>query len=92
MRRIVLAVLLLLGAAVLTAQSWSAIGPPGGELDFVAIAPSNPTTVYASSRFGGVFRSNNGATSWDPTIEGLPTAQDNVPDDRVVALEEAEPA
>jgi photosystem II stability/assembly factor-like uncharacterized protein len=66
---------LLLGAAVLTAQSWSAIGPPGGELDFVAIAPSNPTTVYASSRFGGVFRSNNGATSWDPTIEGLPTAQ-----------------
>jgi hypothetical protein len=66
---------MVFGAAALTAQSWTGIGPPGGEIDFVVVAPSNPTIVYASSRFGGVFRSINSGQTFDPTVEGLPTEQ-----------------
>jgi photosystem II stability/assembly factor-like uncharacterized protein len=74
-RSFLLAALLLLGAVALTAQSWVGVGPPGGELDFIVVAPSNPTIVYASSRFGGVFRSLDGGETFDPTVEGLPTEQ-----------------
>lgn len=75
MRSLLLAALLGLGAAALGAQSWTGVGPPGGELDFVVVAPSNPTVVYVASRFGGVFRSTDGGQNFDPTLEGLPTAQ-----------------
>jgi photosystem II stability/assembly factor-like uncharacterized protein len=75
MRSFLLASLLSLGAAALAAQSWAGVGPPGGELDFVVVAPSSPSIVYASSRFGGVFRSLDGGQNFDPTVEGLPTEQ-----------------
>jgi hypothetical protein len=74
-RPVILAALVSLGAAALAAQSWKGVGPPGGELDFVVVAPSNPTMVFASSRFGGVFRSLDGGQTFDPAFEGLPTAQ-----------------
>ncbi|HKD19899.1 MAG TPA: hypothetical protein VKG23_18755 [Thermoanaerobaculia bacterium] len=75
MRSLVLAAVSCLGAAALAAQSWTGVGPPGGEIGFVVVAPSNPTIVYASSRFGGVFRSNDSGMTFDPTVEGLPTEQ-----------------
>jgi photosystem II stability/assembly factor-like uncharacterized protein len=75
MRSVLLATFLFLGAVALTGQSWAGVGPPGGELDFIAVAPSTPTIIYASSRLGGVFRSLDGGETFDPTVEGLPTEQ-----------------
>ncbi|HYX22109.1 MAG TPA: YCF48-related protein [Thermoanaerobaculia bacterium] len=59
------------GAAAEGAASWTALGPAGGEVDFVAAAPSAPATVYASSRVGGVFASDDYGATWRPANAGL---------------------
>ncbi len=59
------------GAAASGAASWTALGPAGGVVDFVAAAPSAPATVYASSRVGGVFASDDYGVTWRPANSGL---------------------
>lgn len=59
------------GAAAEGAASWAALGPPGGEVDFVAAAPSAPATVYASTRVGGVFASDDFGVTWRSANAGL---------------------
>jgi photosystem II stability/assembly factor-like uncharacterized protein len=51
--------------------TWSSIGPPGGDLDFVASAASRPETVYASSNGGGVLASDDGGATWRFANSGL---------------------
>lgn len=51
-------------------DSWTPIGPAGGVLDFVAIAPSNPSVVYVASPLGGIFRSDDGGATFDPSVAG----------------------
>ena len=52
--RIVCIAAVFLGAAsaLRGGVTWSPVGPPGGDLDFVASAPSRPETVYVSSNGG----------------------------------------
>jgi photosystem II stability/assembly factor-like uncharacterized protein len=45
-------------------NEWTSIGPDGGWIYALAIDPKNPSTLYAESRGGGVFKSTNGGTSW----------------------------
>lgn len=54
------------------AGSWAGIGPPaaltgGARLRRIAVAPTNPSVIYASGDFSSnlVFRTTNGGASWD---------------------------
>lgn len=42
-----------------------------GEISTLAIAPQDPTTLYASTRCAGVIRTTNGGASWTATNNGL---------------------
>src|SRR3990172_1064061 len=75
-------VFILLGAAVLFGvifagtvdagiNSWSPIGPGGGTVRVLAIDPSAPSTIYAGTYGGGVFRSTDGGPTWGPINTGL---------------------
>jgi photosystem II stability/assembly factor-like uncharacterized protein len=66
-----LAFLLAGRMAASAAAVWSSLGPPGGVLNFVAAAPSAPATVYASSRVGGVFASDDSGATWRVANAGL---------------------
>ena len=46
-------------------------GPPGGEIPTVAIDPATPSTLYAGTFEGGLFKSTNGGTSWFAVNSGL---------------------
>jgi photosystem II stability/assembly factor-like uncharacterized protein len=63
------AVLLVLAlSAPLSARAaaphWVPLGPYGGEVTALAVAPSAPRTVYAGTYFGGVFRSDDAGAHW----------------------------
>ncbi len=65
-RNALLAALVILLCAVFAAQasaaptSWSSQGPDGGHVYALAIAPTNPQTLFAATGGGGVFTSTNG--------------------------------
>jgi photosystem II stability/assembly factor-like uncharacterized protein len=73
--------LTVLLCAVASAQSstavdvparWTRIGPDGGVVAALAVAPSQPATVYAGLRNdGGVYRSIDGGLSWRFAGAGL---------------------
>ena len=46
-------------------------GPPGGPVSSVAVHAATPTTVYASTEFGGVFKSLDGGDTWVAAESGL---------------------
>jgi hypothetical protein len=56
--------LLLLGTVSLSAASWKAEGPWFGTINCLVIDPSNPERLYAATHGGGVWRSNDGAKTW----------------------------
>lgn len=53
------------------AQSWVPLGPDGGTVLAVAVAPAAPATVYAGT-LGGVFRSTDGGGTWAASATGMP--------------------
>ena len=59
------------------ANVWTSIGP-AAPLDSLAVAPSDPLTIYAGSRAFGTFRSTDGGSSWalvnalGPPLTSLP--------------------
>jgi photosystem II stability/assembly factor-like uncharacterized protein len=57
--------------ATWTAQT-SGIGNP--PVRKIAISPSDPRTLYASTYAGPIYRSNDGSASWAPTATGAYTA------------------
>src|SRR5262249_52103623 len=68
---LLLALFFLLLGSVSSAQVWSSNGPEGGRILALAIDPGNPTTVYAGTFLGGVFKSTDGAASWRAINNGL---------------------
>lgn len=56
--------LLLLGTVSLSAASWKAEGPWLGTINDLAIDPNNPERLYAATHGGGVWRSTDGAKTW----------------------------
>jgi hypothetical protein len=66
----------LLRAGVASAQpgTWINNGPPGGNILAFAVDPFTPTTVYAGTEFGGVFRSTDAGGHWRPINTGLVNA------------------
>src|SRR5438552_17235276 len=43
---------------------WTNIGPEGGTINTVAVDPQNPSTVYAASWAGGIYKSTNAGSTW----------------------------
>jgi photosystem II stability/assembly factor-like uncharacterized protein len=73
-------VLLILAAAAVPARAaapaWTPLGPFGGSVQTLAVAPSDARTVYAALGVQGAFRSADGGVSWTPIHAG--TAASNV--------------
>ena len=58
-------------SAVPPVNIWRALGPEGGDTYSIAINPLTPTTLYAGTQGGGVFKSTNGGTNWNASNTGL---------------------
>lgn len=68
------AVLCSVGAADLACaaiDAWSTHGPDGGSISALAIDPATPSTLYAGTVGGGVFKSADGGATWRPRNTGL---------------------
>jgi photosystem II stability/assembly factor-like uncharacterized protein len=52
-------------------DQWTSIGPEGGVVHALVIAPSNPNVLYAGTSGGGVYRSADGGASWTAANGGL---------------------
>src|SRR5260370_21414435 len=52
------------------------IGPAvmGGRIDAFAVVESNPDIIYAGTASGGVLKSVNGGTTWEPVFDDQPTS------------------
>jgi len=81
-------VVVLLGGVVLLAQprlgtvragdnAWTRIGPWGGVVGTVVVSPAYAAdhTVFAGTRGGGVFVSEDGGASWQASSVGLPCTE-----------------
>jgi photosystem II stability/assembly factor-like uncharacterized protein len=73
-RRICLAsfLLLLLATPRLQAQSWMAVGPPGGDVRELAADPRDPRRIYLGTADGIVYRSDDGGMKWRRLSPGFP--------------------
>lgn len=51
--------------------SWRAIGPAimGGRIDDFAVVLSHPDTVYAGTASGGIWKTVNAGTTWEPIFD-----------------------
>ena len=58
-------------AAYAGAGVWTSGGPYGGTTVALAINPSNPTTLYAGTDGGGVFKSTDSGGNWAAENTGL---------------------
>jgi photosystem II stability/assembly factor-like uncharacterized protein len=57
----------------LAPQKWKALGPGniGGRTRSILIHPSNPSTIWAGSVGGGIWRTQDGGQSWSPVDDFL---------------------
>jgi photosystem II stability/assembly factor-like uncharacterized protein len=55
---------------------WRGIGPAniGGRIDDIAAVESNPSIIYIGFATGGVWKSTNNGTTWEPIFEKYPVA------------------
>ncbi len=57
---------LFAAAPVLAAPSWTPLGPFGGTIETLTVAPSDARVLYATIPYEGAFRSTDGGASWTP--------------------------
>ncbi len=50
---------------------WTSNGPEGGDIRALAIDPATPSTLYAGTGYGGVFKSTDGGENWEAVNTGL---------------------
>jgi photosystem II stability/assembly factor-like uncharacterized protein len=50
---------------------WTCNGPEGGRIQALATDPVTPSTLYAGTDAGGVFKSTNGGAAWSAVNSGL---------------------
>src|SRR3954469_1011801 len=74
------AILLFAVAAAATAQTpfdslhFRSIGPAatGGRVHDIEVDPANPAVIYVAAATGGIWKTTNHGTSWEPTFENMP--------------------
>src|SRR3954463_7214603 len=56
---------------LLASFRFRSIGPAsmGGRVDDIEVAPSDPNVIYVGFAMGGVFKSENNGTTFDPVFE-----------------------
>ncbi len=61
--------------AGISPDAWTWIGPGniGGRLRGVIIHPTNPSIMWVGSASGGIWKTNNGGSSWAPLDDFMPT-------------------
>jgi photosystem II stability/assembly factor-like uncharacterized protein len=60
------------GTALAQGDTWTSLGgPDGGIVRALAVDPVTPSTVYAATDGGGVFKSADGGGSWTAINAGL---------------------
>ena len=45
-------------------NAWASLGPEGGNISALAVAPQSPDTLYAGTDAGSVFKSTDSGASW----------------------------
>jgi hypothetical protein len=50
--------------------TWRYIGPPGNRVSAVAGVPGDPYTYYAGAASGGLWKTTDAGTTWDPIFDG----------------------
>jgi photosystem II stability/assembly factor-like uncharacterized protein len=62
--------------AVLKNFRWRSIGPAsmGGRIDDIAAVESNPYVIYVGFATGGVWKTVNNGTTWEPIFDTYPTS------------------
>src|SRR6266508_5666702 len=50
----------------------------GGQMDAIAVDPTNPNIVYVAGEAGGVWKTIDGGSNWSRAGSGLPTGETNV--------------
>lgn len=72
-RLLLLALLCTSQAGSVSAGSnrWTSLGPEGGSILALVVDPITPTTLYAGTYLGGVFKSTNGGGNWNAVNTGL---------------------
>jgi len=57
--------------AIFANLEWRNVGPAimGGRIDDFAVVESNPSIVYAGTASGGVWKTTNGGTTWEPIFD-----------------------
>ena len=65
--------LLTLGGAITGSANgqWTTVGPDGGSVLVLVVNPVTPSTLYAGTFRGGVFKSTDGGASWRAMNAGL---------------------
>ena len=58
------------GAAA--AETWTPVGPPGGDVRSLAADPRDPNRVYLGTADGVVYRSDDGGHRWERLSPGFP--------------------
>src|SRR2546423_8955113 len=60
---------------ILKGLRWRSIGPAtmGGRIDQFAVVESKPGTVYVATASGGLFRTINFGTTWEPLFDNQKT-------------------
>ena len=56
--------------------SWREIGPanPGGRITDIEGVESNPYVIYAGAATGGIWKTENAGTTWEPIFDNQPNA------------------
>ncbi|MEM7351855.1 MAG: hypothetical protein AAF657_13740 [Acidobacteriota bacterium] len=63
---------LLNGPAEAGIGEWTSNGPFGGEIQTLTVDPITPSTLYAITANGGLFKSTNSGASWSAANDGFP--------------------
>jgi photosystem II stability/assembly factor-like uncharacterized protein len=63
------------GLSTRNGSNWILAGPTnsGGRITSLAVHPSNAQIIYAGAAAGGIFKSINGGTSWNPMFDSTLT-------------------
>src|SRR5439155_1540341 len=72
-QRLVSGLTLTLLLATPSRAGWVSHGPEGGTVTALAVDSASPSTVYAGTFGGGVFKTTNGGGSWSAVNSGLPS-------------------